>query len=185
MYMYQNSDKGVRWHSLGCSSERGDREDRDETGMIVAELGPETRAASPRGTKGPARDVLRPVRNGGALGDGTLRKSHYITTKNIRMATLIDLSLDTDEPEAEQQGVLFVEGRNEPIKFPIHLGPANALREAGLFLTHDLYDMDDNERPLPESQQRWVLASRGTSTIVGSCVAACTSAPPTPAPPAP
>jgi hypothetical protein len=96
------------------------------------------------------------------------------------MATLIDLSLDTDEPEAEQQGVLFVEGRNEPIKFPIHLGPANALREAGLFLTHDLYDMDDNEyrRPLPESQQRWVLASRGTSTIVGSCVAACTSAPP-------
>jgi hypothetical protein len=85
------------------------------------------------------------------------------------MATLIDLSLDTDEPEAEQQGVLFVEGRNEPIKFPIHLGPANTLREAGLFLTHDLYDMDDNEyrRPLPESQQRWVLASRGTSTIPG------------------
>jgi hypothetical protein len=141
----------------------------------------------PLEAKGPARDVLRPVRNGGALGDGTLRKSHYITTKNIRMATLIDLSLDTDEPVAEQQGVLFVEGRNEPIKFPIHLGPANALREAGLFLTHDLYDMDDNEyrRPLPESQQRWVLASRGTSTIVGSCVAACTSAPPTPAPPAP
>jgi hypothetical protein len=139
----------------------------------------------PSRQKGPTKDVLRPVRNGGALGDGTLRKSHYITTKNIRMATLIDLSLDTDEPVAEQQGVLFVEGRNEPIKFPIHLGPANALREAGLFLTHDLYDMDDNERPLPESQQRWVLASRGTSTIVGSCVAACTSAPPAPAPPAP
>ena len=32
------------------------------------------------------------------------------------MATMIDLSLDTDEPEAELQGFLFVHGRNEPIK---------------------------------------------------------------------